>query len=80
MPSSSPEQSIPYDSTPRSFPFLIFLIPEGFFSSIAGFVSATVELSSATGVRMPSYTLEAPVTICKSLPYFSPQSTVQICM
>ena len=27
MPSSSPEQSIPNDSTPRSLPFLIFLPP-----------------------------------------------------
>ena len=63
-PSSSREQSIPLDSTPRSFPFLIFTPP------------ATIEPWRATGTMALSKTFGAPVTICKtSSPTFTEQTT-----
>ena len=63
-PSSASEQSIPFDSTPRSLPFLIFLPP------------GSMELCSATGTKSFSCKFCAPVTICSGSP--APTSIWQI--
>lgn len=65
MPSSRAEQSIPIETTPRSFDFLI-LKPPG--SSAP---------TRAQGAFTPALTFGAPQTICRSSPV--PASTSQTC-
>ena len=57
---------MPSDSTPRSLPFSIFLPP------------GRVDLCRATGTRSPTWTFQAPVTICTGCS--RPASTWQIHM
>ena len=64
-PNSSIEHIIPKESTPRSFPFLIF-IPFSAAPSLC--VAATRPPSNTTGTLSPSLTFGAPVTICTSFP------------
>ncbi len=64
-PSSSIEHIIPYDSTPRSLPFLI-LKPSSDWPSLCEL--ATCPPSRTTGTFCPSFTFGAPVTICTSVP------------
>ena len=55
------EHIIPFDSTPRSFPFLILIPPSVLLPSCP---PATFPPSSTTGTLQPSVTFGAPVTIC----------------
>ncbi len=64
MPSSLAEQSMPLDSTPRSFAALMAMPP-------------TLAPTIASGATNPGRAFGAPQTICRSVP--CPASTWQIC-